>query len=128
MRWLLGKPGTKCADKGSVKERPVRVHQCLLDVVGWSNIPKHSSYNSISFPFPNQFNQDGSIEPIVKNLTDSIEIRNDHTLQDDTHVGSKKQSNIDSLLPSFILLMDQSHLRSKPLQVNQNQENTCGSE
>lgn len=60
----------------------------------------------------------------MQHLRYPVEVRNHHPLQNDTHVRSKEQLDVHCLLPTRVPLVNQDHLSSKPLEVNQHQEDS----
>lgn len=58
----------------------------------------------------------------MEELRDTVEIADDEGLQDDAHVGSEEEFDVDCLGPAWVVLVDELDAGSETLQVDQDQE------
>jgi hypothetical protein len=100
----------------------VRVSYGLRKIIRRSNVPKNASNDPIAFPATDDLDQSRLVEPIMEDMGYSVEVADDHRLQDDTHVGSEKQPDVDVLHPTRVALVDHLHSCRKALEVYENQE------
>lgn len=58
----------------------------------------------------------------MENLRNAVEIADDERLQDDAHVGSEEEFDVDRLGPARVVLVDELDAGSETLQVDEDQE------
>jgi len=76
----------------------------------------------IALPGSDKFDQSWFMESLVQYLRNSVEVRNEHTLQNDAHIGGEEKFDIVCLLVAREPLMNDCNLGGKFLEIDEDAE------
>lgn len=93
--------------------------QGLWDSGGRREVPEDAADDLIALPGSDELDEDRFMEFSVEYLRDSVEVGDEHWLQNDAHIRGEEQLDWNFLYEAAIFLVDELEVGWKTLQVYQ---------